>query len=199
MMLRRLLLPLVAAVTATTPRAGQDALVLSRGDLRDRVLLTGELDAVSAETLEVPRTSEWLIQLRWLEADGTPVKAGQRVAEFDNAAFIADLSEKKLAANQAALDLEKQRDQNGITNADKAFDLEKAKTDLETAKLSAALQKDSLPARVWQENQLDLERKVTADAKAKDDLEAQVRGSALDVEVKQIALDKIRTEISTTA
>ena len=195
-MTRWILAPLLALpIAVTAPRPTIDDLVLARGDLRDRVLLTGELDSVSAATLEVPRTSEWLIQLRWLEADGTPVKAGQRVAEFDNAAFVADLSEKKLAAIQAADDLEKQRDQNGITVADKAFDAEKAKSDLETAKLSAALDKESLPARVWQENQLDLERMATAYAKAKDDLEAEKKSSALDIQVKQIALDKSLREI----
>ena len=128
----------------------------------------------------MPRTSEWLIQLKWLEADGTPVKAGQKVADFDNSAFAADLSEKKLAAVQAADDLEKQRDQNGITTADKAFDVEKAKSELETARIDAAIDKDSLPGRVWQENQLELERKQTAYAKAKDDLEAQEKSAALD-------------------
>jgi multidrug resistance efflux pump len=195
-MVRRRLIPLLALLaTNAAGKAVPSDRVVVRADVRDRVLLAGELDAVSAATLEVPRTSEWLIQLRWLEADGTPVKAGQKVAEFDNAAFVADLSEKKLAAIQAADDLEKQRDQNGIATADKAFDAEKAKSDLETAKLSAALEKDSLPARVWQENQLDLERKATAFAKAKDDLEAQEKGSALDVQVKQIALDKSRREI----
>jgi multidrug efflux pump subunit AcrA (membrane-fusion protein) len=199
-MMSRLRTPLFAfAITVASTAAGQrtasNELVLTRGDVRDRVLLTGEIDAVSSETLEVPRTSEWQIQLRWIEAEGTLVKAGQKVAEFDNSAFTANLSEKKLAAVQAADDLEKQRDQNGITTADKAFDVEKAKSDLDTARLTAAVEKDSLPARDWQENQLDLERKVTAYAKAKDDLEAQERGSALDVEVKQIALDKSQREI----
>ena len=123
------------------------------------------------------------------------MKAGQKVADFDNAAFVADLSEKKLAAVQAADDLEKQRAQSGITTADKAFDAEKAKADVETAKINASVEKDSLPARVWQENQLDLERKETAFAKAKDDLEAQQRSAALDLEVKQIALDKSLREI----
>ena len=198
----RLSTPLLAlAITAASTRiaTGQATtpadLVVTRGDLRDRLVLTGELDAVSAETLEVPRTSEWLIQLRWLEADGTPVKAGQKVADFDNSAFVADLSEKKLAAIQAADDLEKQRDQNGIATADKAFDAEKAKSDLEIARISAAVERGSLPARVWQENQLDLERKETAYAKAKDDLEAQQKSAALDIEVKQIALDKSQREI----
>jgi multidrug resistance efflux pump len=192
----------VVAITAASASAGSAAdrragteLVVTRGDVRDRLLLTGELDAVSADVLEVPRTSEWLIQLRWLEADGTPVKAGQKVADFDNAAFVADLSEKKLAAVQATDDLEKERDQDGITSADKAFDMEKARSELESARLTAAVDKDSLPARVWQENQLDLERKTTAFAKAKDDFEAQVKGAALDVQVKQIALDKSLREI----
>jgi multidrug resistance efflux pump len=180
---------------AGLPRPVAPELVLARGELRERLLLTGELDAISAATLEVPRTSEWFITLRWIEADGAPVKAGQVVADFDNAPFVADLSEKKLAAVQAADDLEKERAQDGITTADKAFDVEKAKSDLDAARLSASVDKDSLPARVWQENQLDLERKATAYAKAKDDLDAQEKSAALDAQVKQIALDKSQREI----
>ncbi len=187
----------LGVASVPSPRAGPLDLVVSRGDVRDRVLLTGELDAVSADILKVPRTSEWLIQLRWLEADGTAVKAGQKVADFDNSAFTADLMEKKLAATQAAHELEKQRDQDAITTAEKAFDAEKARSDLETARVEAAVDKASLPARVWQENQLDLERKQTEYAKAKDDFEAQEKSAALDAQVKQIALDKSLREIQT--
>jgi HlyD family secretion protein len=185
------------AITASAQVRAPSALVLSRGDVRDRLLLTGELDAVSAEDLVVPRTSEWMIQLRWLEVDGTSVKAGQRVAEFDNSAFAADLNEKKLAAIQAEDDLEKQRAQNGIATADKAFEVEKSKSAMESARVDAAVDKDTLPARVWQENQLALERAQTAYAKAVDDLQAQTKSAALDVQVKQIALDKSRREIQT--
>lgn len=183
------------AITASAEVRAPSDLVLGRADVRDRVLITGELEAVSAEDLVVPRTSEWFIQLRWVEVDGTSVKAGQRVAEFDNSAFAADLNEKKLAAIQAGDDLEKQRAQNGIDTADKAFAVETAKAALETARIDAAVDKDTLPARVWQENQLALERAQTAYAKAMDDLEAQKKGAALDIEVKQIALEKSQREI----
>jgi len=183
------------AITASAEVLAPSDLLVSRADVRDRVLITGELEAVSAEDLVVPRTSEWLIQLRWLEVDGTSVKAGQRVAEFDNSAFAADLNEKKLAAIQAGDDLEKQRAQNGIDTADKAFAVETAKAAMETARIDAAVDKDTLPARVWQENQLALERAQTAYAKAVDDLEAQKKGAALDIEVKQIALEKSQREI----
>jgi multidrug efflux pump subunit AcrA (membrane-fusion protein) len=183
------------AITASAQVRAPGELVVRRADVGDRVLLTGELEAVAAEDLVVPRTSEWFIQLRWLEVDGTFVKAGQRVAEFDNSAFAADLNEKKLAAIQAADDLDKQRAQNGIDTADKAFEVEKSKAALETARIDATVDKDTLPARVWQENQLALERAQTAYAKAVDDLEAQKKGAALDVEVKQIALEKSQREI----
>jgi len=123
------------------------------------------------------------------------VHAGQRVAAFDNSAFTAALAEKKLAALQAADDLEKLRAQNGMATADKAFDVEKARGEMEKARLTAALPRDSLPERDWQENQLDLQRKQVAYAKAKDDLESQRKSAALDAEVKQIALEKSQREI----
>src|SRR5262249_43830970 len=113
------------------------ALQLERGDLEERLVLTGELEAASSQDLVVPRTREWQIQLRWLEADGTKVVAGQRVAEFDNSAFVADLEEKKLSAEQAKNELDKQRAQNAIATADKRFELEKARVALEKARVQA--------------------------------------------------------------
>jgi multidrug efflux pump subunit AcrA (membrane-fusion protein) len=192
-----MLLPVLLA-----PRLGEAGpateggeLVVSRGDLQERLVLTGALDAVSAENLAVPRTPLWLLQLRWLEVEGTQVHAGQRVAEFDNSAFAAALSEKRVAAVQAADDLEKLRAQNNLTTADKAFEVEKARAEVEKARLSASLPRGSLPERDLQEYQLDLERKQVAYEKAKDDLESQKKSAALDEEVKRIALEKSQREI----
>ena len=71
------------------------ALTVTRGDLQERLVLTGELDAVSAENLTVPQTPVWQLQLRWLEVEGTQVHAGQRVAAFDNSAFTAALGREE--------------------------------------------------------------------------------------------------------
>jgi len=158
-------------------------------------VLTGELDAVTAENLTVPQTPLWMLQLQWLEVEGTQVRAGQPVAEFDNSAFTAALAEKRVAALQAADDLAKLRAQNDMTAADKAFDAEKARAEVDKARLTAGLPRDSLPERDWQENQLDLQRKQVAYAKAKDDLDSQQKSAALDAQVKQIALEKSQREI----
>ena len=192
-----LLLPMWLAPRpgAADPAVDPANLVVSRGDLQERLVLTGVLDAVAAENLAVPRTPLWLLQLRWLEVEGTQVHAGQKVAEFDNSAFAAALSEKRVAALQAADDLDKLRAQNTLTTADKAFEVEKARAEVEKARLIAALPRGSLPERDIQENQLDLERKQAAFEKAKDDLESQRKTSALDAEVKHIALEKSQREI----
>ena len=177
------------------PAASPDALTVTRGDLQERLLLTGALDAVSSENLTVPRTPIWMLQLQWLEVEGTQVHAGQKVAEFDNSAFTAALSEKRLAALQAADDLDKLRAQNELTTLDKVAEVDKAQAELDKARAVAGLPRNSLPERDWQENQLDLQRKQVAYAKAKDDLESQKKSAAFDAEVKQIALDKSRREI----
>lgn len=185
----RLELPVAAAPSARAE--------LVRGDLEVRVLLTGELDAVSSETLVVPRTPQWNLSVRWLEADGTAVTAGQKVAEFDNSAFANNLAERKLAAIQSAHDLKNQIAQNEITTADKKFEVEKARIALERARLEAAVDPDTLPGRVFQQRKLEEERTQVALAKAQDELAAHVKSAELDVQVKKLALEKAQREIAT--
>src|SRR5215510_7812857 len=110
---------------------------VTRGELSQTLLLTGELDTEAAENLVVPRVPQWNIALRWLAGDGTLVKAGEPVAELDNTNFAADLADKKLATARAAADLAHQVAQDAIIEADKTFALESAKSALAKARLSA--------------------------------------------------------------
>lgn len=182
------------AIGIDGPRSARAELV--RGDFTERVLLTGELDAVSSETLVVPRTPQWNLAIRWLEADGKVVTAGQKVAEFDNSAFTNNLAERKLAAVQSANDLENQIAQNAITTADKRFELDKARIALEKARREAAVDPSTLPGRVFQQKKLEEERAEVALAKAIDDMEAHVKSAELDIRVKKLALEKAQREIA---
>jgi multidrug resistance efflux pump len=161
-----------------------------------RVLLTGELEAVAAESLVVPRVPQWNIALRWLASDGTLVKAGDPVAELDNSNFAADLSEKKLAAARAASTLEHQAALDAITTADKTFALDAAQTALDKARLSAAVDRDALPLRDYQERQVERERAQAALERAQDELAAHRKSSALEAQIHGIALEKSQREIA---
>jgi multidrug resistance efflux pump len=178
-----------AAGKAETP------LAVRRGDLRSHLLLTGELAAAQSEELVVPRTPTWQLQIRWLEQDGAAVKKGQRAVEFDNSSFTSALEEKKLAVNAAGKDLARTEAEAHTARAEKAFTVQQKSTDLEKARIAAALPADLLAEREYQERQLAMRRAQVELAKAEVDLAAYDKASAADLEVHRISLEKSRREI----
>ena len=77
---------------------------VEKGEIADRVLLTGALRATSCESSCACRARDaWQLPIRWMAEDGAVVKAGERALEFDNSAFTAQLEEKKLALLEAEI------------------------------------------------------------------------------------------------
>ncbi len=180
-----------------SPEARPVELVVTRGDLEEQILMTGELDAVSSESLVAPQTRFWEISIRWMEEAGTRVKAGQSVLEFDNAQLASQLEEKKLAALQAENALSRQKAEDAIATADKEFAVERQAIVLEKAKLAAAIAPDLVARRDYQERQLALERAKIEHEKAEDELAAHLKSIALAAKVKRIELESARREIQT--
>jgi len=178
-------------------RAPNRELATFRGTLRPRLILTGELSAERATQLTVPRTTSFQLTLRWMEKDGTPVRAGQKVVEFDNSQFTSELDEKRHAAAQAADDLERDRAEARVTEAEKAFAVEEKRHDLEKAKIAASVPQSLLPLREYQDRQLALRRAEVDLGKAEEDLAAQRRGSAADLAVRKVELTKAQRELGT--
>jgi multidrug resistance efflux pump len=173
----------------------EEPLVVHRGSLRTRLLLTGALEAGQAEELVVPRTPSWELQIRWLEQDGVPVKAGQRVVEFDNSSFTSELDEKRLSASEAEKELARMEAEARSNTAEKEFTVQQKRTELKKAQVAAALPADLLAEREYQERQLAVRRAEVELAKAEEDLAAHRKASAADLEVRRIALEKSRREI----
>lgn len=190
-----LLLAAACGTGAAAAPAEPDELRVTRGDLAERVLLSGQLVAERSERSIVPMTRIWQLSIRWLAEDGAAAKAGDRVVEFDNSVFVGELAEKRLRLKQATLDLAAQRAVAAAATTDKEFVLAREKILLEKAELQAALPKDFQPERDWQEKQLARERAQVAARKAEADLAAQKKSSALELRVKEIEADKIRRDL----
>src|SRR3954468_15997315 len=155
------LLPLLGCAGAGAETGGSrdlGDLQVRRGSLRERLLLSGELTAERATQLVVPQTSSWQLQIRWMEKDGTPVRVGQKLVEFDNSQFTSDLDEKRSTATQTAADLERDRAAAAAAAAEKAFAVEQKKNDLAKAKLAASVPESLLPLREYQDRQLAVRR-----------------------------------------
>jgi multidrug resistance efflux pump len=171
--------------------------VVRRGEFRGRFLLTGELDAVRAESLVAPRTPQWTVTIRWMEADGATVAGGQKVVEFDNSAFSGDLEEKRLALVQAESDLERTTADVRTQIKDREFTVEQRQIALEKAEIDAAVPEELLDRRKHQERQLSLRRARMDYDKAKEDLDSYRASSRADLDNRRISLEKARREITT--
>ncbi len=169
--------------------------VVRRGDVVDREVLTGELRAASAIPLIVPRTESWQLTIRWLADDGVPVKAGDRVVEFDNSAVTAQLEDKRLGLIEAEMTLRGAQDLDAIEMAEKTTVLRRSQIELDKATVHASVPADLLAGREAQDRQLAKQRAEVAVDKAAHDLAAQREAAALELRIKQIELDKAKRAI----
>ena len=182
------------AETAPTP-ATVGELTVRRGDLRQRLLLTGELRAVRARELVVPQSPSWRVQIRRLADDGAEVVAGEPVVEFDTTEFASDLEEKRLALREKENEVDRSRARGEVTEAEKGYALLAAEAALEKAASRADVPPGLLSARELQDRRLARERAEVEVAKAREDLEAAGRANRAEQEIARIDVERARREI----
>jgi multidrug efflux pump subunit AcrA (membrane-fusion protein) len=187
-----------AAVPATpvSPHT-QDQAVVIRGQLQPRLLLTGELQAIRAHEIVVPRTPMWQMPIRWMEADGAVVKRNQKVLELDNTQFSADLEEKRLAEARTINELMRKEADIAVELADREFAREQARILLEKARLEASIPEELRPRRTHQDAQLDLTRSRVALEKADEELAASREAAESELEELRIAKEKASSDVRT--
>jgi multidrug resistance efflux pump len=166
-----------------------------RGRFEDRFLLTGQLVAVNADYLFVPRIPSWQTTIRWLEAEGAVVKAGQKLVEFDTATFAQDFGEKRLVADQARSDLDQSEADRAGQNAGKEWEVAQKSIAVQKARIAAAIPPEFVRGKEYQDNQLALARATTELEKAQEGLSAFELSAAETVQQKRIALEKAQREL----
>ena len=174
--------------------AGQ-RLVVRRGTLQPRILLTGELTSARAEPLIVPSTEVVPLQLRWLAEDGAEVKGGDRVVEFDNSQFTSTIEEKRLAVAEATNELARLQAEARTNAAEKQYKVEQTESELKKAQIAAHIPEGVLATREYQERQTALRRAEVELAKAREDLAAQRKETAASLAIQRITRDKSLREI----
>src|SRR6185436_13210126 len=129
-----------------------------RGPFAQDLTISGELEAARGEVLSVPRLPQWQSTIKWIVDDGTIVKAGDPVVELDNSSFTSDLDQKRQAETQAVQELQQREAEWTADLEQKQLDAEKAQSELEKAELNAAIPKDVLSLRKYEEYQTGLAR-----------------------------------------
>ncbi|MEM7052028.1 MAG: efflux RND transporter periplasmic adaptor subunit [Acidobacteriota bacterium] len=170
-------------------------LMVSRGSLTPRVLMTGELVAGRAHSLAVPRTPTWEVQIRWMAEDGTEVVAGDRVVELDNTPFLTELEEKRLTLSQHKEELARKRAEGKLQIADGEFAVAQAEAGLEKARIAAAVPEALMARREFEELQLALRRAEIDLDKARESLAATRRRSESELAIQRIQVERFGRQI----
>jgi HlyD family secretion protein len=179
----------------TGERVVEAELTAHRGPFERRLLLTGEIDAVSSAELRVPRIPMGRVTVRWLADDGVAVKKGDKVAELDNANFVAKVRDGALTVTQSETELKRQEWQNQLDESDRALDVERKRTALRRAEIDADVPAGILPKRDFLEKQMVVRRAKAELERAEDTLASQRRTAELDLSLKKISLEKVRREL----
>jgi multidrug efflux pump subunit AcrA (membrane-fusion protein) len=161
-----------------------------------KLILTGELQAVESADTGTPPSRSWPITISWMLPEGTQVQAGQEILQFDNSVVLTSLKEQEHVAQETSIKLRSREPQLEVERAESSFAVERARLELEKARLEASVPLEMRTERESEEKKLALERAVAELAKAERDLEAFEVGARADLDVLRRELTKAEREIA---
>ncbi|MGC2170824.1 MAG: efflux RND transporter periplasmic adaptor subunit [Candidatus Sulfotelmatobacter sp.] len=110
---------------------------VNRGEFTDSLQLQGNVKATKSVTISSPDGAGDL-QILKIDADGTQVKAGDVIVEFDKTKTEQDLAQYRLALKSAEAEIEQAKAQARPVEEEDITAVMKAKFDVENAKLDAS-------------------------------------------------------------
>jgi len=189
---------LLTATACGTPKIidGETSLCQSiRGDLNRRLVLTGELLALDAIEIQVPRTPSWNVLISWMIEDGAEVEAGQRILEFDNTLFASSLDNDRNEVEKLGRSLELERARAEVTLIDAELRLKRARINVEEARLEADVPERLIGAKKVEDARIALRRAEVELDKATRALELAHRTSEMEIRQREIKLARARHKV----
>jgi multidrug resistance efflux pump len=168
-----------------------------RGTFVSEITLTGELEASHGDTITVPNLPSWQTSIKWIADDGTEVKKGDRVVELDNSQFTSGLDAKRQTVAQARQELEQKDAEAAADMLQKNLDVDTRLSEFEKTKLDAAVPKEILSAREYEDRQIKFKRATVELAKARSVLRSQLTAARSDRANLLVNMDKASRELAT--
>jgi HlyD family secretion protein len=155
------------------PAAGRSGVyVVENGQIVRVHILTGELQAARSIVINAPRIqSSFQSTITYLAPEGTVVRRGERIVEFDDSNLLSQRSEAERTLDETLLNIEKRKVDLEAERCDLLNALAQAEASHERDMLYSKISKDLLPANTYQRYQLNLERSKLSLQKAREQLE----------------------------
>ncbi len=172
-----------------------EAYAVAIGDITRDILITGELKAALSRDIKAPEIrSMFGTSITFMALEGTEVKKGERILEWDATTLLSQKSEAERVLDEARLKIEKTKIDLEVQRCDLLMEVAAADGNLQVAELYAKIEKALLPANTYQKYQLDLEKAKLAMSKARERLKNLVDSIA--AQLALVEVDRSQAEIN---
>lgn len=188
--------PTPVAATKSSDGAGKSEIfTVTTGDIARDILITGELKASLSRDIKAPEVrSMFGTSITFMALEGTQVKQGERILEWDATTLLSTKSEAERVLDEAKLKIEKTKVDLEVQRSDLLMEVAAADGNLKVAELYAKIDKALLPANTYQKYQLDLEKGKLAMSKAQERLANLV--DSIPSQMALVEVDRSQAEIN---
>ena len=182
------------------------ALILASVPASADVLLTGIVEDVDAQTIEMPSLpGGWQRRVEWMAQEGSEVAIGDVVVRVDPGDLISQEEQARTDLDKIRLSSERRIDELRLEVLDMRKTLAQAESDARIAELDAGIPQNTIPLLDYERYQLTFEtaRKSLIRSQAEllnkeAELEDAIRESELEVRQAEAAYERIRLALDAT-
>ncbi len=160
-----------AASKAETKSAKIKAYTVGNAQIVKELVLTGELKAARSIVISSPDIrSSSSNMITYLAPEGSQIKKGERIVEFDDSSLLSNKSEAERTLDENKLKIEKTRTDQESQRVDLLNSLSQAQSKVDQDALYSKIGKDLLSANDYQRYQLNLQQSKLSLQKAQEQL-----------------------------
>jgi HlyD family secretion protein len=196
------------ASTATPAPAKPKSYTVVSGRIDRELTLTGELKAAQSTSISAPDIqSSFSNMVTFLAPEGSHIKKGERIVEFDDSSLLSNKSEAERTLDETKLKIEKTKTDQESQRCDLLNSLSQAQSQVEQDSLYSKIGKDLLSANDYQKYQLNLQQSKLSLQKAQEQLDnfeknyvsqmklSEISKSQAEINLKKISSDMVGLKI----
>jgi HlyD family secretion protein len=181
---------------------------VTKGQIIKELVLSGELKAARSTVINAPNIrSSFSNNVTFLAPEGSIVRKGERIVEFDDSSLLSNKSEAERTLDEAKLSIEKKKADLEADRCDLLNTLAQAESNLKQDELYGKISKDLLPGNTYQKYQLNVTKSKLSVQKAKEQLDnfeksyasqmalVEISRSQAEINLKKIESDMLLLKI----
>lgn len=168
---------------------------LARGDFERTLLLTGELEAVRSISVKSPQTSIWQMRIQFMAEEGSTVRKGDPLLDFDNSSLADKVRELETQILDAETQIVAKRSELASTLKDLEIELAETEYEYERAKVEATIDPEVLSRKEYNERRLAYEKADKELGEVRQRVEKTRASGTAELDVLIINRDKLRKDL----